>query len=637
MMQLVASILALGVGPILDTTSRPGGPARAALDAFTFVAMLGLILGNIIPEAFARAGWMALGVAVLASFGPTFFEQRIRGLAERAHSAAIALGATGLIVHGTFDGMALVDLGGNSGWNALAIGVVLHRVPAGLTLWWLFRPRYGRLRAQLILAGLAVTTVAGFIGAESLKGRVTESQEGLFMALVGGALLHVVMHRTGHATRQEQNTLRRQGALVGAVLGAVLLYWMSEAGGHFHPGIQEGLDEHVHGGGTHTGAFIEAFHTLLRESAPALVIAFTMAGLIQVFLPKSSVRWMARGGHFKQALKGMIFGLPLPICSCGVVPVYRSLATRGVPVAAGLAFLVATPELGIDAVLLSMPLLGSRMTIVRVVAAALVALFTAWMIARLKVDSGNSREADDIEELESEEELSLLAAAKIGWVKFFDSTAPWIVMGLVIAAVAQPLLPVGAFDGIPHWLQVPLFAVIGMPLYVCASAATPIVAVLLIKGVSPGAALAFLLTGPATNVTTFGLLKSLHGRKLALTFVAAIIATTVSLGWISNGILGEDFKPETTQNLTEEESTHIEGTHDHAAEGPGVEVADAALWILVAAFLMSLYRQGPQGFMSHVFSQTADGDEEHDDHNHGGGSCCGGPPPEDPKPGCCQG
>ena len=132
MFQLIASILALGCGPLLDRFSRPSGPSRAALDAFTFIAMLGLILGHIVPDAFSLAGWPALLVAGAAWFGPTFFEKRVKSMAEGAHSVALLLGALGLVVHGTFDGMALVELkGSESGWSALAVAVILHRIPAG--------------------------------------------------------------------------------------------------------------------------------------------------------------------------------------------------------------------------------------------------------------------------------------------------------------------------------------------------------------------------------------------------------------------------------------------------------------------------------------------------------------------------
>ncbi len=644
MMQLVASILALGVGPILDKFSHKSGPVRAGLDSFTFVAMLGLILGHILPEAFHKAGWLSLLIGGVAWFGPTFFEHRVRSLAERAHTAALLMGAFGLIAHGTFDGMGLVALDGEAGWTVLALAVVLHRIPAGLTLWWLVQPKYGALKAQAVLGGLALSTVLGYWGAEIIKGKVSESQEGLFQALVGGALLHVVMHRTGHNGDASLAKSRQNGTFIGCIIGALLLSWMFTAGAHAH--ASQRLGEDIHHAGTSAGTFLSSFLSLAKESAPALVLAFTMAGLIQVFLPSSSVRWMSKGGPFKSSLKGMAFGLPLPICSCGVVPLYRSLAEKGVPIGASLAFLIATPELGIDAVLLSLPLLGSKMAAARIVAAAIVAISTAWLLAKLKIGQSKTPTFDSSPTEEAEEKKSLVEAIKIGWMKFFDTTAPWIVLGLVVAAICQPLLPDDAFESIPSWLQVPLFAVIGIPLYVCASGATPIVAVFLLKGISPGAAIAFLLTGPATNITTFGLLKSLHGKKLAVAFVIAIVTSTVAVGWITNIVLADSqfVALEKTVEEVQANKTHhqnhtqdLQQEHQHANESHGpmsLGLHEASLLILGLGLLLSLYRQGPQGFISHVFSQAGEDDGHGHDHSDKK-SCCGGPPPEEKKS-CCQ-
>ena len=123
--------------------------------------------------------------------------------------------------------------------------------------------------------------------------------------------------------------------------------------------------------------------TLALESAPALPIAYFLAGLIKVFLIPAPVSWMNRGSRFAQAARGMVFGLPMPICSCGVLPRYETLMKRGVAPTAGVAFLIATPELGIDALLLSIPLLGSDLTMARLIAAIIVALAAGYILGRL--------------------------------------------------------------------------------------------------------------------------------------------------------------------------------------------------------------------------------------------------------------
>ena len=113
-------------------------------------------------------------------------------------------------------------------------------------------------------------------------------------------------------------------------------------------------DEH-HAG---TLGYAQRFLHLMLETSPALLIGYALAGALKVALPRASLGWVSRGGSLSQAVRGMAFGIPIPICSCGVVPVYQGLVKRGVPAAAGMAFLVATPELGIESLLLSIPLLG---------------------------------------------------------------------------------------------------------------------------------------------------------------------------------------------------------------------------------------------------------------------------------------
>ena len=119
------------------------------------------------------------------------------------------------------------------------------------------------------------------------------------------------------------------------------------------------------------------------------------------------------------------------------------------------------------------------------------------------------------------------AGAKFGFVEVFDHTMPWIVVGLLLAALAEPMLSHTAFENIPSFFQVPLAALIGVPVYVCASGATPLAALAIHKGLSSGAALTFLIAGPATNLTTFGVLSKLHGRKIAMLF--GISVTTLAM------------------------------------------------------------------------------------------------------------
>ena len=465
--------------------------------------------------------------------------------------------------------------------------VVLHRLPVGLMVWFLIRPVYGLRLALATLLLIGVATVSGFFMGEFAVGSLTNDSRGLFQALVAGTLLHVVVHRSYPIEEEGASTAaRRRQAGVGAVGGLVLTAFM--VSDHLDPAIVDSA---------------RAFMRLAWESAPALLLAYLAAGLVYGFMPKGSLTWMSRGGHLSQSLRGMGFGLPLPICSCGVVPVYRSLIARGVPVSAALSFLVATPELSIDAVLISLPLLGGEFTLVRVVCAAAVALLVGWGVGRWIVPQLTPQREELPEGPPMSARSRLAHSLRTGLIDVVDDTAPWIILGLGVAALADAFLLADALSSIPDWSEVALFALLGIPTYVCASGATPLAAVLVYKGVSPGAALAFLLTGPATNLTTFGVLARLHGRRLAMAFATAIMVLSILLGWGVNLL-------------------------SPVVEGPALDVEETLQWMsleglcliaLGALFLVSFVRMGPRAFVAEI---VANGDDEHDHHNHGDDACC---------------
>jgi uncharacterized membrane protein YraQ (UPF0718 family) len=347
--------------------------------------------------------------------------------------------------------------------------------------------------------------------------------------------------------------------------------------------------------------FGQTFITLTLETAPALILALTLAGLIHVFLPVASLRWMRTGRPLSEAARGVAFGLPLPICSCGVIPLYRTLVLQGVPATAAMAFLIATPELGLDAVLISLPLLGAHLAVARIICATIVAIAIGWGIGRV---AGATRTRLPIaHEPPSATQSGFLARVRaglgFGFGETVDHIGPWLIVGMVIASLVEPMLRGEWIAAIPWGVDVVLFAALGMPTYVCASGATPLAAVLIHKGVSPGAAIAFLLAGPATNVTTFGVLSDLHGRRIATIFGAAIAALAVALGLCVNWFLGD------AGGIALHEAV-LEERHLLAA------ICMIALGVMVAA---SVLRQGPRSFLYQVLSPYRRDDD--DDHDHG--------------------
>ena len=591
---LAISVAALLLGPGIHRVARREKVTMAALDNFVLVAVAGLVMVEIVPTALAHAGLSAFLALVLGILGPSIAEGPLRLAARGTHGTALTVAVLGMAAHSFTDGLALASahLAGSSG-HALEVAVIAHQLPVAVAVWWLLSP-LGLLRASSAMVLLGVATIAGFVFADSSLGAIPESYNGLFQALVGGLLLHVVAHRSarhdehehghdhdhGHRPEPPPSTRVRVAASLGGLAGLGLLALLARQSDHGHDG-------HA-GESAPLTQVLAALTDLTRDSAPALLLAFVLAGLVATFLPEAPLRWLRRGSSLAQAARGVAFGLPLPLCSCGVVPVYRSLLQRGVPAAAAMAFLVATPELGIDAVLLSIPLLGGTMTAARVFGAVVVALLVGWLVGgladRLRPASNLSEKPADPRPLG---ERLRDGVFRVGLVEMVDATAPWIVFGLLLAAMIHPWLDPATFTAIPPALQVLLFAVIGVPTYVCASGATPLVAVLLAKGLSPGAALAFLLTGPATNATTYGLLSGIHGRRVALAFTGLMIALAVGLG-VALDLVAPGIAASTA---------HAHVHHDASI------FSDVCLFALGALFLASFLRQTPQAFVQRLWEQ----------------------------------
>jgi hypothetical protein len=207
------------------------------------------------------------------------------------------------------------------GASALGAAVVIHRLPVAVAVWWLVAPRFGRRWALFVLALAGLCTAAGYLLAQETLAALNGTGAALFGAFVSGALLHVVFH--SHKEESAPERLRFL-ELAGAALGVSLVVFLN---------VHDASSVH---------AWAERFANLALKSAPAILFGYCMAGLVVVLLPRASMSWLAKGGSLAQAIRGTAFGIPIPICSCGVVPLYRSLVTRGAPPAAALAFLIAT-------------------------------------------------------------------------------------------------------------------------------------------------------------------------------------------------------------------------------------------------------------------------------------------------------
>lgn len=662
MLLLWLSIAVLAAGPALYKLVTYRAQAYWALDGFVLASVGGLILLHVLPPTIAAAGGWALWAAGAGLVLPILAERGSKyGVTSLASKALMGVALLGLAAHTVLDGVTLGARAHDEVGFAVALAVLVHRLPVALLVWWLIRPRHGKRWATAALGVIAVGTVLGYGVEESLHGVMSGVGFASLQAFVAGSLMHVLAHQPpatesgaphdhshdhahshdhcgdcghdhshdhSHAGHSHAMAPTPQGARYGA-LGTlcglalvVMLPWLEQLDSHALGGLsgQDHGHDHAHGHGHAHGhealvglvGYGERFWHLFAESAPALLLGYLLAGLFATMLPRASMRWMRGGGGLMQATKGVIFGLPIPICSCGVVPLYQSLLRRGVPASAAMAFLIATPELGVEALLLSIPLLGIELTVARLVAAASVALLAGVIMGRLVPDVGEP--AETAEAAPQPLGVRLRGALWFGLGELVDETGPWILAGLALAALIQPGSLAGALLGLPGVVEVTLFALIGVPLYVCASGATPMAAGLVFAGASPGAAIAFLLAGPATNVTTFGVLSQLHGKRIAAIFGVVVVGLSVASGVTLDYVL--------------DVTTIKAGPESHEAHGAATwyQVIAAAGLILVC--LASLLRVGPRHWLRVVFS-FGDHGHDHDHHPEHGGHAAHADPQHD--------
>ncbi len=641
---LALSVVALLLGPAVARLASRRRSVMDFLDGFVLVAICGLLLFTVLPESISSLGWRALAAALAGVIFPLVFE-RSGDQGPHGHRALLPIlvpAVLGLVAHATLDGAALSqagtplhvhDHGSSGGATALALAVVLHRVPVSIVLWSVTRRSFGVVAAAAVLLGLAIFTCLGFVAARPLLG----SSLPLLQAFMAGALLHVVIHRPEPTAEGPAGPVALE-APAGASSGDPLR-------GSEGRGSEKAQRPHVHGrtwpwaelaGGLAAGlalwlfphghslvdwgAFGERMVGVALEGAPVLLVGYLLAGLLVAALPRRQASWLGRGASLTQALRGLAAGAPLPLCSCGIAPVYRGLVRAGVPATAALALLVATPEIGVESVLLTLMLLGAPLTVARLVAAAALALLVGWLVGRIASAAGSGHAQLDSSGPMSSEHRPLLAqrlrrAIPFGFQDVVHDTAPWLLLGLVAAAASPWLAGSNPLASLPAGLDVLGFALLGVAIYVCASAATPMAALMILMGVSPGAALAFLLAGPATNVNTFRVLAELHSRRVAMLVAVSVLAGSVGLGLALDLAFPGPLAAGMTSPAVSGGGTGVGGHPIHQW---------VSLGLLSVAFLHSLLKAGPRQIVAVVLHLGRPAHEHHSHEPHRGHAhyCC---------------
>ncbi|MHC4780386.1 MAG: SO_0444 family Cu/Zn efflux transporter [Planctomycetota bacterium] len=290
--------------------------------------------------------------------------------------------------------------------------------------------------------------------------------------------------------------------------------------------------------------FGTAFWEVLAEMAPYLLFGFLIAGFLAVLIPRSAVENHLGRKGILSILKATVFGVPLPLCSCGVIPVTAGLRRHGASKGAATAFLLSTPQTGVDSILVTASLLGPVFTAFKIVVSVL-----AGVVGGLAVDAAGGRGPAAEGEASCSEACctghgkhgKTTGAVRYAFITLVDDIGPALLLGLLVCGAISALIPDGAFAGLLRGgiLAMIVMLVAGIPVYVCATASVPIAAALLTKGVSPGAVLVFLMTGPATNAAALAALWKMMGRRSALIYLSTVAVAAMASGLVLDLVLAE--------------------------------------------------------------------------------------------------
>jgi uncharacterized membrane protein YraQ (UPF0718 family) len=310
------------------------------------------------------------------------------------------------------------------------------------------------------------------------------------------------------------------------------------------------------------------------DTAFWLLVGLLAAGFIKSFISEDTMQRWVGGRGISSILRAALFGAPLPLCSCGVLPAAIGMRRSGASREATVSFLISTPETSVDSVAVTYALMGPVMAIYRPLAALVNAVGTGLLTslvrepvtlnrpaenARTAVNSccssstnastdnaANSCCASNAEPpccagtttAETRPRSKLLMVLSYAGAELLDDIAQWMAVGIVLAGIMLTFIP-------PDWLAqwgggltaMLIMLVVGVPMYICAVASTPVAAGLLLAGVSPGAVLIFLLVGPATNITSFALLKQELGLKVTLVYLLGLSVTSLLMGLLLEWML----------------------------------------------------------------------------------------------------
>ena len=298
--------------------------------------------------------------------------------------------------------------------------------------------------------------------------------------------------------------------------------------------------------------FLYTLLNILNQMSPYILLGFLLAGVLHAFVREQTMSRHLSGHGWKPVLKAAAVGVPLPLCSCGVLPTAVALRRQGASKGASTSFLIATPQTGVDSIFATYALLGLPFAIIRPLA-ALVGSVAGGMVvdkfnraesAARKNDAHMCGQDDKCEDSSSPEVNrgfvgKCIEAVRYGFVDMVSSVGKWLIEGLIVAAVITVAVPDSLFLGLKQYpfLAMLVMVVVAVPMYVCSTGSIPIALSLMLKGLTPGVGFVLLMAGPAANFASVMVLRKSFGNRTTLIYVASVVFTALGFGLMIDYIL----------------------------------------------------------------------------------------------------
>ena len=283
-------------------------------------------------------------------------------------------------------------------------------------------------------------------------------------------------------------------------------------------------------------SFFTSLLNVVCEMAPYLLLGFLIAGVLHVFVPQRFyANYLSRKNRLS-VLWAALLGIPLPLCSCGVIPTAIGLRNEKASKGAIASFLIATPQTGIDSILATYSLMGLGFAIIRPMAALITGVCGGLLVNRLVSEEGSSTVEDNCQLSIINCQFKLFRVLKYAYYDMIRDIGLRLLIGLVVAALIQVAVPDEFFLSFADepLLQMLVILVIAVPMYICSTGSIPVAAALMMKGLSPGAVLVMLMAGPAVNLASILVVHKSMGRHFTSIYLMTIVGFAVLFGLLLN-------------------------------------------------------------------------------------------------------